>query len=359
MKTFIQLVRANVLMLARNRALVLSSLGLALISILVFGWLFGGSGQLKVDLGIVNGNDSAAATQMVTQLQQNAALSVHLGSQGGELDALKGGHRDAVLVLGSDYGATLAQGQARVNVYFNQSNLTTQAITRQAVQSIIDGINQGATGKTSLVTLVEQPVSVHNLRNIDFITPGQIGMMLMWANLAVGAVLVGWRQGGVAKRLAATPLRPTLVITSQMVARLVLSVTQAALLLGIAIWVFGVQVIGNWATLGVTVAIGSLSMMAIGFIVGSFARTQEVAQSINLVISFPMMFLGGSYFSTAGAPPALQPVINALPLTHLNDALRQIINNGASLATVQNDLLILLAWMVAGLLLATRAFRWN
>jgi ABC-2 type transport system permease protein len=359
MKAFMHMVGASLVMLMRNRALLLSSAGLALISIFIFGWLFSGNGSLKVQLGIVNSDTSTVASQVISQLQQNDALQVFIGTQDAELAALKNGQRDAVLVLGSDFGATLRMGSAQIQVYYNQSNPTTLAITRQAVQSIVDGIDQQATGKMPPVTLTEQAVSVHNLRQIDFITPGQLGMMLMWANLIVGTVLVGWRQTGVMKRLAATPLRPATLIAAQMVARLVLSLAQAALLLGVAMLVFGVQVIGNWGVLALTVVVGTASMMAIGFVIGSFAKNQDVAQAISLTISFPMMFLGGSYFSTDGAPAALQPVINALPLSHLNDALRQIINNGASLAAVQNDLLILLAWLVAGLILATRAFRWN
>jgi len=111
--------------------------------------------------------------------------------------------------------------------------------------------------------------------------------------------------------------------------------------------------------LGAVLVAGTLSMLSLGFIIGSFAANQEAAQAITFIISFPMMFLGGSYFATDNAPTFLQPVISALPLTHLNDALRQIINNGASLATVQNDVLLLLGWTVVGLALATRAFRWT
>jgi ABC-2 type transport system permease protein len=359
MKAFVRMVGASLVMLVRNRALLLTSAGLALISICIFGWLFTGNGALKVQIGIVNGGASLTASHLITQLQQNSGLNVFTGSQNEELAALKNGQRDAVLVLGSDFDASVRMGAAQIQVYYNQSDPTALAITQQVVQSIVAGLNQQATGKTPPVTLTEQTVSAHNLRQIDFLTPGQLGMMLMWANLVVGTVLVGWRQTGVMKRLAATPLRPGTLIAAQMMARLLLSVLQSLLLLGVAMAVFGVQIIGNWGVLALTVVVGALSMMAIGFVIGSFAKNQEVAQAISLVISFPMMFLGGSYFSTDGAPAALQPVINALPLSHLNDALRQIINNGASLATVQNDLLILLAWLVAGLLLATRAFRWN
>lgn len=346
------------MMLGRNRALLISSLGLALISILAFGWLFGSGGSAQLRLGIVNSDSSPLATQLAAQLRQSASLRVSSGAQADELRALREGHRDAVLVLGAGFGADLQRGHATVQVYYDQSNPVTQAVTRTTVQSIIAGLNQQATGSAAPVTIAEQAVSVRNLRQIDWLTPGMLGMLLMWANLTVGVVLVAWRQQGIMRRLAATPLRPGVLMGSQMLARLVLSLAQGAVLLGLALLVFHVQVIGSWALLGLTVALGSLTMMSLGFIAASFAKTPEAAQSVTFLVSFPMMFLGGSYFPTDSAPSFLMPVIKALPLSYLNDALRQIINNGASLQVIQTDLLVLLAWMIAALLFSTRAFRW-
>ena len=148
-------------------------------------------------------------------------------------------------------------------------------------------------------------------------------------------------------------------MSSQMLARLALSLAQVALLMAIAIFAFKVQMVGSWFALAVTVTLGALMMMALGFIAGSFAKTPEAAETLTILVSFPMMFLGGSYFPTTSAPAFLTPVIKAMPLTYLNDALRQIMNNGAGLASVQTDLLIITAWMVAALLVSNRAFRWG
>ena len=71
-----------------------------------------------------------------------------------------------------------------------------------------------------------------------------------------------------------------------------------------------------------------------------------------------MMFLGGSYFNVNGAPNFLQPLIHAMPLYYLNDALRQVINNGASWAAIQTGVLVMLAWIVASLLVVWRGFKW-
>ena len=310
-------------------------------------------------MGIANSDTSSLSSGLVQDLKNNPAITVKQGSEQDELAQLRAGQRDALIVMAPGFGSNYQQGNATIKVYYNQGNITTLAITRGAVEQIVTNLNQAATGVVPAVHLSEEAVSVHNLRQIDFVAPGMLGMMLMWANLAVGIVLVGWRQQGTMRRLAATPLPSGILISTQMLARLLLSIAQAAALLAIAIFVFKVQVIGSWLALSVLVIVGSLAMLSIGFVIGSFTKKAEAAQTISTLISFPMMFLGGSYFSTAGAPDFLQPVIQALPLTHINDALRQVINNGASLASVQSDVYILLAWTIAGLLLASRAFRWS
>ena len=358
MQGFGTLLRASVTMLRRNRMLLVTSLGLALISIFVFGWLFGGSGSVKLTLGVVDQDGSAAATQLVSGLQRSGSLTVKTGTQDEELRALRDGDRNAVIVLPPGFGEGLTAGRASIAVYYDQSNPVTQSATQMAVQSIVAGLNQQLAGRPPAVTLDQRAVSVHHLGEVDWLTPGMLGMLLMWANLGVGATLVLWRQQGVLKRLAVTPLRPSALVGSQMLARLLLSLAQGALLLGVAMLVFHVQVTGSWLALAATVTLGALVMMSLGFVGGSFARTPETAQTVTFLVSFPMMFLSGSYFPVDSAPRFLDPLIRALPLTYLNDALRQVMNNGAGISGIQADLLVLVAWLLAGALLSVRAFRW-
>jgi ABC-2 type transport system permease protein len=360
MKAFRALFAASVTMLRRNRVLLITSLGLALLSIFIFGWLFGPGGAPKLELGVVDRDGSALSRQMAQGLRASDSLQVFSGAQTAELQALREGHRNAVIVLEPGFGQALAQGHpTSIQVYYDESSPVMAANARMAAQSIVASLNQQASHQPAAVTLQEQAVSVHNLRQIDWLTPGMLGMLLMWANLGVGVSLVEWRQRGILRRLAVTPLRSGVLISTQMLARLALSLAQGAALILVAMLVFGVQVTGSWLALGVAVALGALAMQGVGFAVGSFARTPEIANAAFFLISFPMMFLSGSYFPTDSAPAFLTPLIKAMPLTYLNDALRQIINNGASFSGVQTDLLVIAAWLVVAVILATRAFRWS
>ncbi|HEX8996431.1 MAG TPA: ABC transporter permease [Ktedonobacterales bacterium] len=357
-KTFGALLLASLNMLRRNRVLIIASLGLALISIFAFGALFSSNGSAKLQLGLVDEDHSPISSQFASQLRANASIKLDTGSQSAELAALRAGNRDATLVIAPGFAEGLALGHASLSVYYNESNPVTQAAARGAIESIVASLNTQVTGRPSTVKLNERAVSVRNLTQIDWLTPGMLGMMLMWANLSVGAVLVQWRKQGVLRRLAATPLRPSVLIATQILARVLLSAAQAAVLLGVAVTVFHVQIVGDAWTLALVVALGAMAMLSIGFVIGSFAGNIDMASALTYLISFPMMFLGGTYFPTTSAPAFLTPVIRALPLTYLNDALRGVINNGVSLSSLHTDLMVLVAWTVIALLASIRAFRW-
>jgi ABC-2 type transport system permease protein len=245
-----------------------------------------------------------------------------------------------------------------MKVYYDQSNPITTATTQLTVQAIVDGVNRAATSQPGPVTLLQQGVTVRTLRTIDYVTPGMLGMLLMWANLAVGQELVHWRTQGITRRLAATPLKPLTMIGGQIVARLLLSILQAVVLLVLAAWIFNVHIYGSYWLLLLVITMGSLTLLALGFAIASFIKKEEAAASITLLVSFPMMFLGGSYFNVSSAPTFMQPLIHAMPLYYLNDALRQIVNNGAGWAAIQTSVLIMLAWIVASMVVVWRGFKW-
>lgn len=352
------LLRTNFIMLTRQRSLILTSLGLAVISMLVFGFLFGGNNASKTRLGVVDQDSTSISAQIVQQLRQSNALQVFTGSSSEEQQALKDGDRDAVIIMPAGFSQQLVRGGAHLQVYYDQSNPITAASAQLTVKAIVDGINSKITHQPGPVTLVQQAVAAKELRVIDFITPGMLGVLLMWANLAVGIQLVNWRAMGITRRLAATPLKPLSMISAQVVARLALSLLQGALLLALAIWMFNVHIYGNIGLLALVVTVGALTLLAIGFAIASFVKKSEAASSILLLVSFPMMFLGGSYFDVNGAPSFLQPLIHIMPLYYLNEALRQVIYNGAGWSAIQTGVLVMLAWIVASMLVVWRAFKW-
>jgi len=359
MRGFGQLVICQIKLLTRNTGYLVGSFGIALISMVVFGSLFGSDSSSQFSMGFVDEDKSPFSQQLAQSLKGSDAFNLMEGDRDSELASLRDGKRRLVMVVGPGFSQDLAQRQATLQVYYDRGNLVAAATANAAVRAIVENLNQAITGTVGPIKVVEEGITAKRLRNIDFLTPGLVGMMIMWANMFVGVGLITWRERGVLKRLGVTPLRPFNLIASQITAHLAFSFLQAALLLALGIAIYGVTIEGSYLLLALTIGMGSLSMLGVGYVIGSFIRNSESANSVSMLVSFPMMFLGGSFFPLDTAPGFFQPLIQALPLTYLNHALRQVVNDGAGIAAVQTDLLVLLGWMVACLIVSTRVFRWQ
>jgi ABC-2 type transport system permease protein len=121
---------------------------------------------------------------------------------------------------------------------------------------------------------------------------------------------------------------------------------------------FGVKVEGSLVYLAGTVALGIAAMLGVGYAIASFARTTSSAHAVSQLAAFPMMFLGGSYFPM-DPPSFLRPVVDAIPLTHLNDALREIVNYGGGAEDMGVHWLALALWAIAGFVSSAVLFRWQ
>ncbi len=359
MKTLLRMTQLQFKMLLRNRALLVSSLGLAVVSMLIFGTLFGDNASRALAVGVVDLDKSPLSQQVVAAMKQNEGLSVTEGDQSALLDELKNDKRAAVVVLQAGFGAGLPQGQAQVQLFVDQNDLIGSARSRGTINSIFDSVSKNAAGFKDLVQVSEQKVSVRQQRQIDILTPGMLGLTIMFANMFVGVALITWRTRGTLKRLSATPLKAWQLIVSQVISQFALSLAQIVVILGIATTVFNVQIKAEWLpALLVFTAAGAFSIIGLGYVVGNFIHKPEAAQSVVTLIALPMMFLGGSYFPVD--PPALlKPLVEILPLTHLNRAFRQIMLNGAGLDTLLVDLAVLLAMGVFLLAFSIRSFKWS
>jgi ABC-2 type transport system permease protein len=197
-------------------------------------------------------------------------------------------------------------------------------------------------------------------RYIDFLVPGLLGMSLMGGGLwGVGFVTVDMRIRKVLKRFLATPMRKTDFLMGILLSRLLFLVPEILVLLVFARLAFGVEIQGNLLTLVALILLGALAFAGIGLLVASRARTLEAVSGLMNLVMLPMWVLSGIFFSPERFPEEMQPFIQALPLTPLNDALRAVMLEGMSLLQIWPQTAILSGWAVGSFVLALRWFRWN
>jgi ABC-type multidrug transport system permease subunit len=197
-------------------------------------------------------------------------------------------------------------------------------------------------------------------RYIDFLIPGLLGMNLMNSGMwGIGFALVDMRQRKLLKRFVATPMRRSDFLMALTSSRLVLMIIEVALLLGFGVLVFHMRVLGSLLTILLLGAIGAVAFGGLGLLTASRAqKIESVSGLINLVM-MPMWIFSGVFFSYERFPVIVHPLIRALPLTALNDALRATILQGASLASQSGRLLVLVLWGGISFVLALRWFRWT
>jgi ABC-2 type transport system permease protein len=243
-------------------------------------------------------------------------------------------------------------------VYYDNSDPVRIGYVTSTVNAVVKEYNTSVVGQTNAVEVEQRAVATDNVGYIDFLTPGMVGMSIMWVNLGVAFLLVTWREQGVLRRLGVTPLGPGSLIVTQAASFALVSLTQVVIILTMGRLIFDVEINGSYLWLAVTVALGVMAMLSIGYIIASLLKTVTSVNAVMNMVAFPMIFLGGSYFPL-DPPPAVAPLVNAIPLTHLNDALREAVNRGGGLGDLWLSWAVLGAWIVGGFALSVRLFRWQ
>jgi ABC-type multidrug transport system permease subunit len=210
------------------------------------------------------------------------------------------------------------------------------------------------------VPISERLVSEPGSRYIDFLVPGLLGMTIMGSGVwGVGFVIVEARRRKFLKRLAVTPMSRSEYLASFLLMRLVLLALEVVVLVGFGTWIFGVPLRGSLAQLGLITFVAAFSFSALGLLIASRVRTTEGVQGLMNVVMMPMWVLSGVFFSSTNFPEVMQPFVQALPLTALNDALRANMLEGARWGVVSPELGVLVVWMVVSFVAALKLFRWR
>jgi len=235
----------------------------------------------------------------------------------------------------------------------------TRPETQLAAKLAEDALERAAGREDRLRPLRDTHVRTGS-RYVDFLIPGLIGLNLLGTGMwGVGFPIATARQQKLLKRMIATPMRRSDYLWSLMLARAVWLVLEVAAVLGFGMLAFGIQVRGSWLAFALICAVGAYAFSALGLLVVSRARTVEAVSGLMNFVMMPMWLLSGSFFSADRFPDAMQPLVRALPLTLVNDALRAIANEGAGLAGVAWPLAALALWGVVSFGVAVWAFRWE
>ncbi len=305
------------------------------------GVAFSGSSAARIIVGVVNGTDSQG---VISALQRDARFTIRPVEPGDIERTVRDGTAAVVIVPGTP--VTYRYDEARSE--------------SQAARLAVDAALQREAGRVDAFTPVEQPVSTVGSRYIDWVIPGLLGMGIMSTGMwSVGFSIATARNRKLLKRFAATPMVRSYFLASFIGSRFVFLVVETIVLMAFAALAFNVTVQGSLVTFAIVCGVGALTFGGMALLVASRARSVEALSGLMNFVMLPMWLLSGIFFASTNFPDVVQPLIQSLPLTALIDALRDVANNGDSLAGVAPDLGILAAWGMTSFVAALKLFRWQ
>lgn len=324
----------------------------------VIFWVFGFPILLALGLGIAFRNKPADVTSVAIVASQgaqetaamvqekNPSIHVQVVDREGALQGLRLGKYDLVMEENGKGGFEYRYDPSRPESVLSHTE--------------VDDALQMAAGRKDPVPTSSVVSSEPGSRYIDFLIPGLLGMNLMNAAMwGLGFGIVDMRQRKLLKRFVGTPMRRSDFLLALMSSRLILMLVEVGLLLGFGVIAFRMQVMGSLGTILLVGTIGALSFGGLGLLTASRAQKIESISGLINVVMMPMWIFSGVFFSYERFPAVVQPLIKALPLTALNDALRATILQGEPLAAQAGRMLVLGLWGGISFLLALKWFRWT
>lgn len=383
MKTALKFTGASMKMFFRNKSGVFWTLFLPLLIMIIFGSMnFENYG--KSNIAVVDNARTKESKELIKEMGKIDIISVKKMKEKNAMSKLKEGDLDLVMILPSNFlekpdivdiqKKALQEGQqvqqlnqtalipktSTIKIYYNKGKEQQALAGTTVLKEMFNNINREITGAPSLFKIEQEAISAKNLKYIDFLIPGIVAMAIMQMGVfSIVFVLVQYRKKGIMKRLLVTPMKSVDFIAGQVLTRIFVSIMQVVVIVGVAVLVFDINVVGNYFLILLLVSLGSLLFISMGFAMSSFAKTEESAAPIANIVVFPMLFLSGVFFPIEAMPAWLQGISKYLPLTYLANGLRSVMTEGVKITAIKSDVLGLLVWSIIMIIFAILFFRLN
>ena len=355
---------------ARNPVALFFSLIFPIILIGLFGLIFSAAGSTSTTIYVVNDDHGSEPSHaFLAALNETKVVSVQLVQvNASDLASWLGKNDKPVgLVIPDGFGAAYdSNASVNVTIYTDPLDAADSGAALGAVQEVVNEFNLGHIQSTCgggagckpvvgvSTALVGSPV----YRYIDYLIPGLVGFSILTSPMfSLVDVSSSYRKEGIFRELSLTPLTRSEWLTSRVLWYVGLTFVSAGIMIGAGVFLFGAHVT---LTLGVLpfLVVGPFFFVSLGMLCGSVARTPESAALIGNIVTFPMMFLSGTFFSVSSFPPTLQAFAHILPLYYVIDGMNQVMlfsNTGRALT----DLAVVAIGAIVVFVLAVRLFRWR
>jgi ABC-2 type transport system permease protein len=298
--------------------------------IIIFGAIFSGAGDVKYDLIVQDLDDSAFSEKFIQILENISVIRLDNDITYGEniSDYMRDNDITSALVIPNGFESQLQQAFSNPNLtvdlqfYFDPSDQSTTPVIRNIVTSTLSEFNMNVTNGRRIIGIEDKSTLSEDYDFIDFFVPGMIGFTIM-TSCIYGSIErnTKYRKDGILRKLLTMPISRADWILSKMLFMLFLSFisTSVILLVGVIIWGLSIKIDIFFFLIIVST---SFLFSGMGMIISRFVKDEETADMAGGAITFPMMFLAGTFFPLDQMPIFLQNFAQVLPLYYVNEALR-------------------------------------
>ena len=363
-KAMLAISKASMTAMAKNPSTVFFTIFFPLIFIVIFGFL--GEGGFKVDVGVQSTSDTLNPVYENLKKVENVKLISGLTDEE-LLSRLNRGKVDVLISITRSPDGKMPL--YNIEMKSNKASPEKAGVFSMIIGNIIDKMNLAYLKKGSvdpglnIANLNQKYVQGRVYKTIDFILPGQLGFSILSAGIfGTAFIFLILRETLVIKRYFVTPIKKIYIVLSETIARVIFSLLGSMTIVLIGYFFFGFTLTNGFLTfinMMILSVLGLVVFLGFGFVVSNISNSMNTISPIANLITIPQFLLAGTFFSIDAFPSWLQPVCKILPLTYLNTAMRRVAFEGAGLADVSWEILVLLIWGVLVYALAVKFFKWE
>ena len=360
--------KVNIKAWSRSKGTLFWTLAFPVMFILIFGAIFSGVGEVEYELYVQDLDDSEMSLEFINILEETGVIKViNVSANEDILSYIEENNIKRLLVIPENYGEVIISSlgtNATVNLlfYFDQSEQASNQVIRSVISNVIQSMNMELSHGRNIIKIEDKPTITEDFDFIDFFIPGMIGFTIMQTCI-YGSIErnTKYRKYGILRKLLTTPITRAEWIFSKMLFMMFLSFLSTVIIILVGIIVWGITITADPLMITlmiITISATSFLFSGMGMLIGRFVKEEETADTAGGAISFPMMFLAGTFFPLEQMPEFLQEFARILPLYYVNEGLRNaMIYANQSEALLNSFVVIIFAsiFFIAGVLLT----KWN
>jgi ABC-2 type transport system permease protein len=349
----------------RDRLAIFFTIIFPLIFLFVFGSIFRSTGNVSFRVALINQSSSKIATEFVKSA--SASKNFNINGKASDIETakekMKRSELDAVIVLPENFGqlvnsSTVPSGQAII--YYSENNIQAAQTLESVLQAQFKVINAKFVSTDMPFTVKLTSTKETSLTQFDYIFAGLMGFAIISLGI-FGPVNVfpELKKQGILRRLHTTPLRVSQYFISSVMSQSVIGLVALSVMMFVSMLFFDLTMRGNYFTIIGFILLSIFTIYGIGLAIGGWAKNERQAAPLANLITFPMIFLSGTFFARFLMPEWLQSVSGYLPLTPVIDGIRLIVTEGKTVVDIMPQIGLLSAWAIVIYFIAFRIFRWE